>query len=492
MKPFDPLLRLCAYFIDRPRRLVILVLVGVVWAFAYGGYLFWALQETRTQLAETEARLERTETAAGSSEVRIQEVLSRLEFTQRSMLGAIHSLNARYTEIEQDLQAEFETKLAEVRAENEARLSELSLEDVVTRRRVAQETHARFQFIRDELSAKMIQSYQAFKADEDELVRALAERIESGELIGDAFKRIFDSARQAVVFVRTDYRVRFPLRGEVRDFTTRGTGYLLTAQGLGITAQHVVAPWHYDRQLAVLRKLGVAEVVPDSVVVSLWETDRQVVDESVRPPRTLRENAYVSGRAERGLRILYTPEIDMAEQVVQSPGGPVKIETPRVGGTDVAVFQITGFDRSFATIPMAPTPLDTVTLDEVLVIGYPLSSLQKGFAMPQASRGRVRRISEDVLELDSPLHPGISGGPILNRRGELIGMAGAIIGSPVYGIAVRAEDLVSALRGAREAVRRDQERFAGLGCDPGPPDGVLGRRTWLAYQCAGEMIEAER
>jgi peptidoglycan hydrolase-like protein with peptidoglycan-binding domain len=50
-------------------------------------------------------------------------------------------------------------------------------------------------------------------------------------------------------------------------------------------------------------------------------------------------------------------------------------------------------------------------------------------------------------------------------------------------MALRAEDLARALRGAQDAVRKDQKRLAALGCNPGPADGHLGAQTLKAYDC---------
>jgi S1-C subfamily serine protease len=63
--------------------------------------------------------------------------------------------------------------------------------------------------------------------------------------------------------------------------------------------------------------------------------------------------------------------------------------------------------------------------DEVLTLGYPLPDLEG--EMQKATFGRINAttgIMDDAryLQIDVPVQPGNSGGPLLNRRGEVIGV----------------------------------------------------------------------
>ncbi len=156
---------------------------------------------------------------------------------------------------------------------------------------------------------------------------------------------------------------------------------------------------------------------------------------------------------------------------------------PKFGKSDLVVFQVLDFSRRFPHVQLPGKGAGVTALDEIMVIGYPLSRLRNGVAAPQPSRGRVRRVGHDILELDSPLHPGNSGGPILDRHGRAIGLASAILDSPVYGIAVKGEDLRAAWSSIRVSIREEQVRLKALGCNPGPLDGIPGRRTWEARRC---------
>ncbi len=76
----------------------------------------------------------------------------------------------------------------------------------------------------------------------------------------------------------------------------------------------------------------------------------------------------------------------------------------------------------------------------------------------------MRRARKSLVELDSPLHSGNGGGPILDKHGCVVGRATAVVDSPVYGVAVRGEDLNAVWKQVREIVRMDQSRRKDTGC----------------------------
>ena len=66
--------------------------------------------------------------------------------------------------------------------------------------------------------------------------------------------------------------------------------------------------------------------------------------------------------------------------------------------------------------------------EEVLTLGYPLSNIAG--ESQKATFGRINAtvgLNDDVryLQIDVPIQPGNSGGPLLNKRGEVIGVASA-------------------------------------------------------------------
>jgi len=254
-------------------------------------------------------------------------------------------------------------------------------------------------------------------------------------------------------------------------------------RGLAISAQHVLFPWRFDRELLVLARLELAEVVPDSVRWSVWLAGSRVLSDAADDDSFDEQGAFNSGAPQqRGLRMLAVPQPRLTPTLVPSPLGVVELPVPLPGAGDVAVFQIMSFDSPLPYLKLTSS-MEVEALDEVLVLGYPYSRLKDGVGWPQGVRGFVRRADDELVEIDAAVHPGLSGGPVLDHNGEVLGMVSAIIGSEVYGTAVRARHLRAVLDDAREHVRKEERRLSDLGCDPGTVDGVFDAATWRAYQC---------
>ncbi len=291
-----------------------------------------------------------------------------------------------------------------------------------------------------------------------------------------------------MLFIRAEYRVEFLSSGETREFAALGTGFFISALGVGMTAQHVLYPWRYNGRLKVLEKMDVARVLKDTLRVTMWLPDRRVTEPGAHPPRFLTDGGYRMDGERDDIRILHVAPLEQAPQEVATPFGAVEVPMPKLGKGDLVVFQVLDFSRRFPAVALAPAAGGASPLDEVMVIGYPLSRLRDGLAKPQPSTGRVRHVGDTYMELDSPLHSGNSGGPIFDKRGRAIGVASAVLDSPVYGVAVSVRAMHDAWAGVRQQIRDRQARLKAMGCYHGALDGIPGPMTWEADRCQERLL----
>jgi S1-C subfamily serine protease len=467
----------------RPRNLAFLVLVLAIIGILYGAYFYYSLEGAQTQLDVAEERLRQAESDVERARRSLVEVEERLAATQGEFASAIRDMKHAQSVSERAIRTEFDLQLAALTERARAELQRISERDVEARERLQAETRAQVAELRQELEDRMVGTYQEFRRVEERLIQSLGVRLEAMEPAGARFKRVLKDSRDAALFVRTSYDVEFARAGHTVTQQTFGSGFFVSDTGLALAARHVLFPWHYDRELQVLVALGLARVREDTVTWSIWTADARVLagEDETGAPRFDQETVWSSRAQARAVRHLYSPPLEFTQEWVEAPVGAVTIPVPVPGSDDVAVLQLMQFEQPVVTLSI--TQREVESLDEALVLGYPFSRLEDGRAVPQGVTGFVRRVTENVLELDTALNPGLSGGPILNRDGEVIGMAVGVLRSEVYGLAIRARDLHRVLGDATVRVRSEEIRLQALGCDPGEVDGVFDARTWQAYGC---------
>lgn len=95
---------------------------------------------------------------------------------------------------------------------------------------------------------------------------------------------------------------------------------------------------------------------------------------------------------------------------------------------DLALLQIQNWKSSVSIIPLV-VRLDSPKQGEpVYALGHPLAPYErkpmlKGTLRWSVSQGVVSAVGERLIQVDAPLNPGNSGGPVLNDSGEIIGVA---------------------------------------------------------------------
>lgn len=468
------------FWLFRPRVLAGIMLVLAVVGAAYGGFVYHQLRAAQERLAEAESDLQRTD-------LELDQAVRRIESAELQFVDAIEDYKAIQQASEREIREAFNRRLDDINQQAHQNLQRLSEQDVRARADLRTDVRANIDSVRKEFADKMVQTYDRFKTLKSELLRSLAAQAESIQLEGTQLKRILDEVQNALLFIRISYAVESTLTGKVLRHTNYGSGFILGPDGLSMTTQHVLYPWRYERQFLVLEQLDLVRLQPDSVRWEVWTTGERVLSTDTPEPEFRTEVAYRNDWGERAMHLIHAPDIDTTNELAESPMGLVSIQFPRIGRTDVAVFQLIDASRRFAGLEITKAPDAIEPLDDVLVVGYPLARLEDNIAKPQGTRGFVRRTGRDLIELDSAFHPGVSGAPVLNLDAEVIGMASAFLESNVYGVAVRSQDLLNTVEQASRVIERDQQRLTELECYAGPVHGLIDKKTWDAYRCEHQL-----
>jgi S1-C subfamily serine protease len=151
-----------------------------------------------------------------------------------------------------------------------------------------------------------------------------------------------------------------------------------------------------------------------------------------RPSEVRRERGFATGTgflvSNDGLVVTNFHVVDGAASVEVIANGtsyPATVELMD-SANDIAVLRTTITGRALVVASTRTSQRG----DEVMTLGYPMINIQG--QSQRATFGRINALSgigDDVrfLQIDVPIQPGNSGGPLLNRRGEVIGVVTATL-----------------------------------------------------------------
>jgi S1-C subfamily serine protease len=214
-----------------------------------------------------------------------------------------------------------------------------------------------------------------------------------------------DDARESVAYICGIYHVS----GRAQSFRARvaGTGFVV-APGLLATNRHVAEPWYGDREVAVALRQGGLPVLetlvayfPGSPLPVKLETAALAKHGDLAVLR-LETTAFT-----RKLRPL------TLSQILPHVGEPVSVLAYPMGVTGmVAKSPAVVYER------LSSHPDDADTAGELAALSL---------IRPSATFGHIGDVTGDKLIYDAPTARGGSGGPVLNLRGEVVGINSAYI-----------------------------------------------------------------
>jgi S1-C subfamily serine protease len=198
------------------------------------------------------------------------------------------------------------------------------------------------------------------------------------------FAMIARRNQSAVVLIQLDFALVDQQGGVVSEGRSEGTGFAFDARGYIATNYHIVQPWEFDESL---QRYQAKPQIRSIKVIFADRTAKEAV------PATL----Y------RGSKELDVAVLNISPQ----PGMPL----------------IEGIDLRLEGVRQG---------DEVAFIGFPfgsdlLNTTHQEKATTTMKRTSVSKVTDDLIQLDTPVQTGFSGSPIFNRDGKAIGLVTAEI-----------------------------------------------------------------
>ncbi|MCK5420118.1 MAG: trypsin-like peptidase domain-containing protein, partial [Desulfobacterales bacterium] len=241
--------------------------------------------------------------------------------------------------------------------------------------------------------------------------------------------RLEDYANQyspSIAFILVEYWLEVDNEKMYRNLA-EGTAFLVDGEGHMLTSRHVVCPWLEDSNLlATVYHFRQSGKTPEfKYRIFLWFEGARAFNRASRlmesPDLTdvyFIENAY-STESEPRLYIAGVPKPPVqTRQVITSP---LK--------DDFAVIKIDPVPEGLMPLPL-DLKLDSRSvpkLSRLITIGFPLGSrTQADTVNASVTGGNVRRSFENLLQVDTSLYGGNSGGPMIDIRGKVIGIAAGV------------------------------------------------------------------
>lgn len=241
------------------------------------------------------------------------------------------------------------------------------------------------------------------------------------------FRDFVDRFTKSVAFVTVEYSIR-DKNDVYYQSRKEGTAFLVDKEGYLLTNRHVLCPWLEDHSFFLvansLRRQGKSPFM--AYRIFLWFEG---------------EKAF-----KRLPNLTGTPDLEDIYDIESAFGTD---KTPRlsiagVSQAPVKTWQIvkSPLKDDFAVIKiekvpegLKPLPVDLEMdvrkipkLSPIITLGFPLGShIQENIINVSVTRGNVRRTFESMFQVDTSIHRGNSGGPVIDARGKVIGIASKVV-----------------------------------------------------------------
>lgn len=240
------------------------------------------------------------------------------------------------------------------------------------------------------------------------------------------FADFADVYAESVAFVVVEYQLK---TGDEVLYSNRteGTAFLVDNNGYLLTNRHVACPWLEDK--ALYRIIGYLQTTETEAQfdyqIYLWFEGATAFNRlfNIGEDKEI-EDVYDILSAYRRQGEL---EVEIAGVAKASTRKGQMIKAPL--RDDFAVLKIDPVPLGIHPLPLAKNfrTEDLRRLASVIALGFPLGrSSQVNTINVSVTRGHIRRTFENFFQVDTSIYKGNSGGPIIDERGRVIGIASAV------------------------------------------------------------------
>ena len=240
---------------------------------------------------------------------------------------------------------------------------------------------------------------------------------------------LMDFANQyasSVAFVMVDYWLKAD-EGIFYRNRTEGTAFLVDDEGYLLTNRHVACPWLEDRRLLLVinRLRQNRKSFYLGYRIFLWFEGEKAFNRL--PDLSDSSNLEDIYHLESAFSTEGTPRL-IISGVARSPVKTWQVVKSPLKD-DFAVLKIDAVPEGLEplSLDLEMDVSEIQKLSPVITIGFPLGSRTQATTINvSVTRGHVRRTFENMFQVDTSLYRGNSGGPIIDVRGKVIGIASGV------------------------------------------------------------------